>query len=183
MDNQDNKVPDEATLTLWMDGNLEGPALDEVELWVKDHPELLSQRHSIQAINEEIKAQIPNSTEPPYPDFFNQQIFRRIEQETPLTEVKEKPTVSLWQRLLLPTALAGMACCFFIGTQIGGQDGSSTPSHTAYIYTPDDSVSADLYTAADNSTIIVLEGLEDIPDELDIASNLTDGMTIASLAY
>ena len=183
MDNQDNKTPDEATLTLWMDGNLEGSALDEVELWVKDHPELLSQRHSIQAMNEEIKAQIPHSTEPPYPDFFNQQIFRRIKQETPITELKEKPAISLWQHLLLPTALASMACCFFVGTKIGGQDESSPLSHTAYIYTPDDSVSADLYTAADNFTIIVLEGLDDIPDELDIVRNLTDSTSIANLAH
>ena len=73
--------PDETTLTLWMDGELEGDELTRIEAWAQDHPEILAERDAVQAMSANIRGNIPASIEPPYPKFFNQHILRHIDDE------------------------------------------------------------------------------------------------------
>ena len=74
--------PDETTLTLWMDGQLTGTELESMEAWAQQHPELLAERDAIQAMTQSIQDTLPSSQEPPYPEFFNQQIMKSIQEET-----------------------------------------------------------------------------------------------------
>lgn len=167
--------PDEATITLWMDGELEGKALQNVEQWAQNHPELLTQREAIRAMNTEISSQIQKNIEPPYPDFFNQQVLRQIHQDqTTEAPVKSALKPSLWQRLTIPAIAAAMALCFVLGNQYGSNR-NTTEANTAVqnssVYTPDGNVSANMFESTDaESLVIVLDGLEDIPDEVEIVS-------------
>ncbi|MCP5536941.1 MAG: hypothetical protein H7A51_12010 [Akkermansiaceae bacterium] len=176
------KQPDETTLTLWMDGELEGDELTRIEAWAQEHPEILAERDAVQAISARIKASIPSSVEPPYADFFNQRILRHIDDEPPVTVAPRKAGV--WQNfgrwLALPVTAAAMALCFYVGTQVGENPTPASPVYTVAaaptVYTPDGDVSADMFKSDDaGATVIVLEGLEDIPDDLEMVGEPTRG--------
>lgn len=170
--------PDETMLTLWMDGELEGEELRQMEAWAADHPELLAERDAIRAMNAQISANVPSSIEPPYPDFFNQRILRAIEDEQATREVSTQATAApkrgFWQWLAAPLAVGAMALCFYLGTQVN-QPSPSAPTvavTSPSVYTPDGEVRANIFDSDDaNATVIVLEGLEAIPDNLDMAGS------------
>lgn len=179
------KEPDQTTLTQWIDGELVGEELQRVEAWAQNHPELLAERDAIRVMNQSIRATIPASIEPPYGDFFNERILRHIESEQ-LTHVPTlAPKRRIWQWLMIPTAAASMALCFYVGTRVAEPTSISSPSNTVVstIYTPDGDVSADIFRAEGaGATVIVLKGLTDIPDDLEMVGNpATDSSSGASM--
>ena len=174
--------PDDITLTQWMDGELEGEPLRQVEAWAQTHPELLAERDAVQAMSASIRAHVPESVEPPYPDFFNQRILRTIEEDqmavaAPQTGRLRETSPSFWQWLAMPLAAGAMAVCFYLGTQVSNEPASPTtpmvataPSANSSVYTPDGDVQANMFKSADaQATVIVLEGLDDIPDDFEMA--------------
>ena len=171
-----NKEPDETTLTLWIDGELEGEELRRVEAWAQEHPELLAERDAIREMNASIRESVPANVEPPYADFFNQRILRQIEEEQRMNApaVSRRSKRPFWQWLTAPAAVAVMVLCFYMGTRVSAPVSTHTPEMVAFsdvpsVYTPDGSVSADMFRAEDaNATIIVLKGLEDIPDDFEM---------------
>lgn len=174
--------PDDESLALWMDGELEGAALERVEAWVADHPELLAERDAARALGEQLRAHIAADVEPPYPEFFNQKILRTIADEANEStgEANESSGWRAWWQWLsapvaVPLSLAAMALCFYLGTQMGS--GTAVPLDervvvsAASVYTPDGTVHADMFRSSDaDATVIVLEGLEALPDELEMAA-------------
>ena len=161
MERQHNQAPDEAMLTLWTD------------------PELLVERDAVRAMQSSIQANMPASVEPPYADFFNLRILRAIENEKAESGVRVRSTGSQWMGskfnkwLALPAAAAAMLMCFYMGTQVSPMPESLAPmaavSAKPAIYMPDGDVRANIFSSDDNgATVIVLEGLEDIPDDFEI---------------
>ncbi|MFK7909254.1 MAG: anti-sigma factor [Akkermansiaceae bacterium] len=171
-----NKQPDETTLTLWIDGELEGEELSRVEAWAQEHPELLAERDAIRAMNVDIRENIPASVEPPYADFFNQRIIRHIEDEqmTAAPASSQASKRRFWQWFAVPAAAAAMLLCFYMGTRVSDPVPTGSPSTLSVstvptVYTPDGDVSADMFSSASaDATVIVLKGLEDIPDNLEM---------------
>ena len=182
MKRQHNQAPDEAMLTLWIDGELNGDELAQVELWAQDHPGLLAERDAVRAMQSNIQANMPASVEPPYADFFNQRILQAIENEKAESAARVRSTGSQWlgnklnKWLALPAAAAAMVMCFYMGTQVSHMPDSVAPvaavsavSVEPAIYMPDGDVRANIFSSDDNgATVIVLEGLEDIPDDFEI---------------
>ncbi len=161
--------PDETTLTLWIDGELEGEALQGVEAWALENPEIIAERDAIQAMNANIKEHVPSSIEPPYPDFFNQHILRHIGDEAATAERSQQKS-GFWRWFATPAAACVMAVCFYMGTQVGEVADSAPPltvTQVPPVYTPDGAVSANIFSS-ENATVIVLEGLDDIPDDLEM---------------
>lgn len=166
--------PDETTLTLWMDGQLEGEDLQHMEAWAQQHPELLAERDAIQAMSQNIKDAVPNSVEPQYPDFFNQRIMNAIQETSTPAPAAQKSSGSFWRWLAAPLAAGAMALCFYLGTQVSTQDtgaaGQSLATVSPTVYTPDSGVQADIFVDTEQAaTVIVIEGLQDIPDDLEMA--------------
>ena len=189
--------PDDITLTQWMDGELDGDELIRVEAWVQEHPELLAERDAVQAMSASIREHVADSEEPPYPDFFNQRILRAIEedqrdeQQAVSASVGETNSRGFWQWLLAPMAAGAMAVCFYLGTQVGNApDGFGAPEtgpvaivqvEAASVYTPDGAVRGDMFKSDDaEATVIVLEGLDDLPDDLEMAGGPTLRTTTGS---
>lgn len=178
--------PDDITLTRWMDGELEGEELCQMESWAREHPELLAERDAVQALSADLREHVASSEEPPYPEFFNQKILRAIEEEQAVSSpttveatAEEKGMRGFWQWLTapvaIPMAMAAMALCFYLGTQMGSEpkfitDSTVAAVKEATVYTPDGEVSANIYNS-DKATVIVLEGLEDMPDDLEMAGS------------
>lgn len=173
--------PDETTLTLWMDGLLEGEELQNLEAWAKENPELLAERDALQTMNQDIQVLVPSSVEPPYPDFFNQRIMNALAEEIPVEEAApEQSRGGIWSMLAAPLAAGAMAFCFYLGTQISSPQTRTTYKAVAAVestvYTPDTGVQADIFVdSTQEATIIVLEGLQDIPDDLEMAGGPNTG--------
>lgn len=149
-----------------------------MEAWVAGHPELLAERDAVRSLSRSIRQSVPESVEPPYPDFFNTRILRAIEEEEPAAAPSAAPKgAGFFKWLVAPLAAGAMAVCFYLGTQVG-QDGAvpppgaNTASAASTVYAPDSRVEADIFVANNQeATVIVLEGLDDIPDDLDMAGD------------
>lgn len=167
-----NKQPDETTITLWIDGELEGEALQRMEAWAHDHPELLAERDAIQAMNTSIRESVPASVEPPYADFFNQRIMRQIEDEKNAEASDSgRKRSRIWQWLSVPAAAVAMMFCFYLGTRVAEPMSVTAPvsANVSSVYTPDGDVRANVFRAEQaGATVIVLEGLKDIPDNMEM---------------
>ncbi|MGB0992314.1 MAG: anti-sigma factor family protein [Akkermansiaceae bacterium] len=177
-----NTPPDETTITLWMDGQLHGDELAAMDAWAAQHPELLAERDALHGMQANLRESIPASMEPAYPDFFNHKITRAIEDlqaEAAGKTSGDKPRAAspakrnIWQWIAAPLALTAMAVCFYLGTKVGTAPSPTGPQpivDASSVYTPDQAVTADIFNTDDQqATVIVLEGLDDIPDDVEMA--------------
>ena len=122
-----------------------------------------------EALGSEISQVLPSEQEPPYADFFNERVKHHAVELADKTP--EPLTVPIWKKLnwiFAPTAIAGMALCFYLGTRID-QSTTIEPSVAALdaIYTPASGVHSEVIMSGE-STVIVLDGLDEIPESLDI---------------
>ena len=179
MKQQHHQAPDEAMLTRWVDGELSGDELAQLEAWAEKHPDILAERDAVLAMQQDMRDTIAADMEPPYADFFNQRILRIIENESSRSSHDARVSGSHWlgsiwnKWLALPGAAMAMVLCFYLGTQV-----SLVPQATApvaaklakpLIYTPDADIRANVFSSGDTgATVIVLEGLDDLPDDLEI---------------
>ena len=174
--------PDDATLNRWLNGELKGTELEQVEAWAEvnadDFDETFQCNIGWEALRGEIIKSVPKSEEPPYPEFFNHKREQSIlaEQEQPKESMTEAQP-SMWQRFrwaFMPAAFAGMAVCFYAGTKMNNPTVESSTVVSAdgaqqEVYVPQSGVVAKV-SETEGSTEIILDGLTPIPDSLDIAA-------------
>ena len=176
-----NTTPDEALLALWLDDELQGEELARVEAWASGQPEQLAAREEVREWRRSIAAVIPADEEPPYADFFNSRIEKSIREQTAaverISETVSAPAkvTSFWRSWFVPaTAFAGMALAFWVGTKTHSEHAgkpiakAEEPGVSPIYYTPEQGVNAEWVKGAGKSaTVIVLQGVNAIPDTLD----------------
>ncbi|MFC5049155.1 hypothetical protein ACFPK9_00785 [Rubritalea spongiae] len=162
--------PEKATIQSWLNGELEGDALREMEAWAEEHAEELEAEMGWQSLAQEIAELIPANEAPPHADFFNEQV-KHHSLETEYDVSKQSTPVSFWQRLnwlLAPAALAGVALGFYLGARVKALDPAMVQLlQPEEVYTPVMGVTSEVVDS-DAATVIVLEGLDDIPESIDI---------------
>jgi hypothetical protein len=154
---------DEIRLTKWFDGELSG---DEISDLLAADPELFRQRMEIEKLGAMIRLHASpgeESPEPPFPDLFNRQVFRRIS-ENPVTRLRAWVEMFIdWfnsSHWALPaTSVFALAVILLSGTRFISPD----PAHSEVLHTfaphPGHKASS-LYHPVAATTIIRLEGLE-----------------------
>ncbi|MFD2255201.1 hypothetical protein ACFSSA_00805 [Luteolibacter algae] len=177
--------PDETTLALWLDDELQGPELAEMNLWAQDHPDQLAAREELRAYREMMAGNIPASEEPPFPDFF----LSRVNQGIRDLQLEEQKAVSLarpsekrafWKSWLMPAAAcAGMVFAFGIGRKTSDGTSASVAQAPAsqvsspMVYTPEEGVNAHWFASNQaGAAVIVLEGVTAIPDSTDFSETV-----------
>lgn len=175
-----NTKPDETTLALWLEDELEGAELAAFEAAMGDDAPLLARREAVRNWRQLVRSGLPAVEEPPYPDFFNSRIQQTLRQTAPAA-VPVRTRVAAWRAWWLPTAaLAGMALTFWLGTMTVERPAAvvevPTPVPTVTVmvgpavYTPEGGVAAESFSSEDAAaTVIVLEGLDALPDSLDFS--------------
>lgn len=171
-----NTPPDDTTLALWLDDELEGEELARVEAWAADQPEQLAAREEVRRWRKMISESLPAAQEPPAGEFFNERIQHAIREAA--TNPVQARNSSSWSRLWMPlAACAGMVLAFWLGGLIQPQDGSlagdtdDSGPVTPHLYTPEEGVDARWISSTDASaTVIVLNGVNAIPDEVDFTA-------------
>jgi hypothetical protein len=169
-----NTNPDETQIALWLDDELNGAELAEMDAWAASHPEQLAAREELRTFRAMLAQNIAGSEEPPYPDFFLSRINQGIldlEQSAPAKPSKRS---FYWKSWFMPiAACAGMMITFYIGQQTGGTKPTSVkntaPTMIApIVYTPEKGVQAQWIPAPDHSSsVILLKGIAAIPDSTD----------------
>lgn len=177
---------DEMTLALWLEDELEGAELTAFETAMDGDTGLIARREAVRAWRRQLRSALPAAEEPPYPEFFNSRIEQSLRQAAPRAAVGAG-WFGAWRAWWLPTAaLAGMALAFWLGTEVGGapQAVVVAPNPVAMpvtavapaVYTPERGVAAESFSSVEaEATVIVLEGLDAIPDTLDFAETASVG--------
>lgn len=170
--------PDETKLALWLDDELSGDELVEMDAWAANQPEQLAAREELRSFRNMMSENIPADEELPYPDFFLSRIHQGIREmeagETkPAASARSK--TSFWKSWLMPAAAcAGMVLAFGIGRQSSEKEtvtAINPPVMQPVVYTPEEGVNAEWSSSA-GSTLIVLQGIAAIPDSMDFSETV-----------
>lgn len=174
-----NTTPDDVMLALWLDDELEGDEFALVEAWATDKPEQLAAREENRRWRKQFAALRPASEEPPYPDFFNSRVRRAITETAQVETAGRVRKVSWWRAAwwMPAAAAAGMALTFWLGTRVPQPQAAPVavtppaPAVSPALYTPDVQVKADYFSSSKaGATVIVLDGVAAIPDDLDFSN-------------
>ena len=184
-----NTNPDDAKLALWLDDELEGAELASFEAWALTQPQHVAAREETRRWRAMMSDSVPKSEEPPYPDFFNSRISQAIREQSPQTAVIGEIRPAFWKSWFLPiSACAGMALTFWLGTkakehhEIVVEGAPRAIPVDQIVYTPETGVKADVFgNGGASATVIVLNGVKAIPDDLDFAE--TTSISTESEAY
>ena len=184
-----NTPPDDVTLALWLEDELQGDEFAAVESWAQTQPDQIAMRESARKWKTLVQSAIPVSEEPPYPDFFNQRIAQRIKQHAAQqdADTDSSNTISFWRKFTLPlAACAGMAFTFWLGIHSRSipivdtiaemtaptemtQLAEANDNPPAAIYTPENGVRAEYFESdTASATVVILNGLAAIPDTVDL---------------
>jgi len=173
-----NTPPDDRTLALWLDDELEGDDLARVQAWAARHPEHLAAREEIRRWRRMIGDSLPAAEEPPAGEFFNERIQHAIRESASgmaAAAVARRPAWRGWGGAWMPlAACAGMVLAFWLGTGLSddpspGQAGGQSPA--PHLYTPEQGVEAEWISSRDaQATVIVLSGVSAIPDSVDFTA-------------
>ena len=164
---------EEELITRWIDGELNPKEKIEFEKLYDTRPDFYnSLRAEANASKDSLKS-FEFEKEIPYGDFFNNQIRKKIQSDDFDSNSSSGFLfdVSTWLRS--PFTWAATAC-FIAFILVNPQSGVNGEDNIIVsTYTPDPSVSivsAEFNDKA-NATVIVLEGLEPVPDETDFNEN------------
>lgn len=168
----DNKRLEEL-YTRALDGCLTPEDERDFAVHLKEHPELLQEMEAFGEIRSRLKSHVPAEVEPPYPEFFNSHLERMI-REAEHASAQEAPSRSArssWLGWLLPAGAAAVLA-FFAGMQLGGPEAvgpGPVAATTPVVYSPLTSVRPEaIVDRVTGGTVIILEGLEAIPDSVDL---------------
>lgn len=175
-----NTNPDEAKLALWLDDELHGEELAAVEAWAGTQPEQLAAREEVRRWRKLISTAIPASEDPPYAEFFASRVARSIRESAAEPPPMDTRNRFSWQSILMPlAACAGMVLAFWMGMKTNPVtpeiDVAGAPRAIPVEpipYTPERGVKAEWFASAEASaTVIVLNGVQAIPDTTDFSAN------------
>ncbi|MDE0826196.1 MAG: hypothetical protein OSA48_05240 [Akkermansiaceae bacterium] len=172
----------EELLTLWMDDGLSSAEREELAPYLAKHPELEAEREEYVRLRDELRSVLPEHVEPPYPEFFNKHLMRQIREEERMERIPAVAEVSgmwSWMRYwMVPAAAAAVVVAFLAGKEMGDRPAGAvaTTSGAGYtgelapgVYSAISSVDVTTWEDPDaGSTVIVLDGLEDIPSSVDL---------------
>lgn len=160
-----NTKPDNETLALWVEDELDTTSTAKIDLWATDHPDWLAQRDLARRSRKILSSSLMAEEPVPHAEFFNARIHREIEQSaTPASQPKTTSPAKPWHWLVPLTAAASITLGFWLGNKPSNPNPDPTnPELEPVLYTPDKSVQAELIPAED-ATLIVLNGVTAIPD-------------------
>lgn len=169
----------------WVDELLSPEEEAQLATLVEETPELEGELSRIREVAEAVREGVADSVEPPYGDFFNSQLMRKVDLEI-ASKTPAKRAERWWQSLRWAWAPAGalaLVLAFFAGQRIGKPDasaagvvdlGKSAPAAIAElpsVYFTSDRLNADVISDADGKvSAIVVSGLDDLKDDLDLST-------------
>jgi hypothetical protein len=169
-----NTKPDDERLALWVEDELDAAAAAEVDRWAAGQPEWLERREQARWSRGLLGGVLGGGTEVPHAEFFNARIRREIEVRAaePARPAAGNARRGPWLWLMPATAAAGVALGFFLGHDDRAPAEVPVAAElTPLLYTPEKGVEAEV-VGGDQATVIVLAGVQAIPDEWEIPTTV-----------
>jgi len=171
-----NKEITDELMVKWVDHKLTAAEHTELEILLVEDSELAGELAAMRSVKAKIQKEIPASVEPPYPDFFNNQLMRKVTLDQVSRLPKEKAK-RWWKRLQWAWAPAGamaLVLAFLAGQRLGqGAESIATPVVTRSlpsVYFSEDSLNAEIIPDAEGDvSAIVVTGLSAISDDASFA--------------
>lgn len=167
------KTPDEQLLARWLDGELSAEDTSRFEAMMAADPALREEAQAMRQIGLALRDHVSMEREVPHADFFNSQIQERI---TDIQRAEQRSHASAastasggwFSWLRMPWAIAGVAAALALAFVISRDDRPTT--QVLSFYTPNPEIQASAYrNDAADATVLLLEGLDSIPAEQNIA--------------
>ena len=168
-----NTTPDETRLALWLEDELEAEESLALDGWVREQrPELWAERERIRAWKSWLRQGMQDEAVVPHAEFFHARIARE-------TRRLPQDRSSRKFRWLAVASVAGMMVSFWLGGRMQGAAPVAVavapapavvPAEPplAVLYTPESRVGARAFASeAAGGTVIVLDGVDALPDTLD----------------
>lgn len=161
----------------WIDGQLD--AQEEAELIAMQANEETAWREDrafFHRLTLDLRRSFPKEEIPPYPEFFNSQIQKRL-RDMVAAPPSIEPGVPwfTWRRWFLPLSAAA-AALVLVGvwrSNLVHDESDFERSEIVYTYTPDESVHARIIYDADAAlTVVRMTGIEPLPEDLHLTSGL-----------
>lgn len=163
----------EELMTRWIDGQLSPTELEIVERALAAEPLLTREKDSAQRLGGLLRQHLPANLEPASPEFFTSRIMEDIQSvalvETVTPAAARTTGFMSWFKLpwFAPLASAALVALLFLAAN--GRQPAGTSLDVARVYTPDPNVVANSYYSEEaGATVIDLQGLPAVPDELEI---------------
>ncbi|MFP6872722.1 MAG: hypothetical protein VCA55_04360 [Verrucomicrobiales bacterium] len=162
----------EELITRWIDGALDGDTREEFDALMADDPEFCARiRAEAEETGRTLRSEISAEVEPPYPDFFNSQIQKRIrEQDNAVVHgyARSSTSVLWWLRSPFTWGAAAVFMVLLLTRNDDRRDAGG--SYVVSTYAPDPAVSVERAEYDDDAgaTVIMLSGLARIPDDVEV---------------
>lgn len=158
-----NTNPDDQTLLLWLEDELANTEQRLVDAWAADQSIWLEKRESSRRWRTQISQLMAHSDEIPHGEFFQARLMHAIA-TSPSASIRASAAPSLWRKWTIPLSFAAAMVLGFLG----GTQWHDRPhrAKTLVTYTPEEGVKAEFFeTSPAEGTVIVLNGVEALPDE------------------
>ena len=173
------KETSEELFVKWVDNTLSSEETNELASLLETDPSLHKDLDEMREAGKLVRQEIPSSVEPPYPDFFNSQLMRKVELDkaSQLPKEKAKRWWKSFQWAWAPAGAMALVLAFLAGQRLGPEAGGGAPGELAQqgaglpsVYFSEDSLNAEIISDADgNVSAIVVNGLDAISDDASFA--------------
>ncbi|MFN0126801.1 MAG: hypothetical protein ACKV19_08980 [Verrucomicrobiales bacterium] len=172
----DSLSANEIQLTRWID-DVPGAAPPE-DLDPGESAQLRAEAEAVAAL---LRSHVPSSVDPPYPDFFNSQILKKIrEVEQPGTATRESPSFwtmlgTWWRSPWLASAATAVLVAAAILWRPASSGGMADGTRVLSVFSPEPQATARVIATRDHSAVIIsVDGLEPFPDDRVVVGLLND---------
>lgn len=177
--NQERK---EELIVRWMDDDvLTSTENEELTQILEAEPELKALRDENLQVRKELQAEFGQPGDVPYGDFFQTKLEQAIRDSDKEDVTPAAKSSSSWRESLrwwlAPVAVGAMAVAFLAGTRVGKAPVENrlvvkSAEERLLVYTPEGGVSSTIVNAdAEGTSVIVLDGLQPIPDSHDLMAS------------
>lgn len=170
----------------WIDGKLSPDEEQELQVLMEEDSGIKAELQELKSVARTVKAEVPASVEPPYGDFFNSQLMRKVDLQIEAQRPSKK-AVRWWKSLRwawAPVGAMALVLSFFAGHRIArpsddgglasvnrsGDEASVLPT----VYFAGEALDAEVIADSEGEvSAIVVNGLSAIRDDIDFVTVTT----------
>lgn len=181
------KEKTEELLVKAIDGELSAEDEEQLKVILEEDPVNEEELSALKEISAQLQASVPASETPPYPDFFNSQLMRKVDLE--ITSKRPSNQAGFWWESLrwawAPVGALSLVLSFFAGHRLGHNPERSPSVADAgpkrmesivlpTVYSAGNSLEAEVIANSEGEvTAIVVNGIAALKDDIDFSTVTT----------